>query len=83
MPPDFQECLQGGGSIDPTVWRSVTGDVISDLEDPGRFPPQCGPPAVKYAVEEGRDGQADLSAAGRSNVVSGATVGRDVCTLPQ
>ena len=47
VPLYFWKFLQGGGSIDPTVWRGVLSGVPSDWEDPGRIPPQGGPSAGK------------------------------------
>ena len=59
-PPDFQEILQGGGASDPPVRRRVMGDVSSDWEDPGRFPPQGGLPAGKDADKEEHDGAGEF-----------------------
>ena len=66
-PPDFREILQGGGISNTPVWRRVVGDVTLYWEDPGRFPPQGGPPAGKYSSEEDRGGHVDLSATGCGN----------------
>ena len=57
------------------------GDVPSDLEDLGRFPPQGGPPSGKDAAKEVCDGQADLSAAGCGNEGSRYGGGGDVSPL--
>ena len=56
-PPDFGKFLQCGASSNATVRSGVLGDVPSDREDPGRVPPQGGPPAGKMqAKRTGRVG---------------------------
>ena len=51
-PPDFQEILQVDGTSDTTDHRIIMGDVTSDWEDPGWFPPQGGLTDVKDSYEE-------------------------------
>ena len=51
--------------------RGVVGDLTSDQEYPGPFPPQGGPPAGKYSAKEDWDGHVDLSATGHDNERSG------------
>ena len=81
-PRELQGILQGGGTSNNTVQRRVLGDVPLDWEDPGRFPPQIGPPDGKYESKEVRDVQVDLSTAGRGNTVSGSVGGGDVSPKP-
>ena len=82
IPPNFQELLQGGGTSNPLVWCRVMSDVPSDWMDPGRFPPQGGPPAGKDVSKEGHDRQVYLSAARRGNKGSGSGGVRDVHPPP-
>ena len=49
-----------------------------DWEDPGRFPKQGGPPDVKYATEDVRGRQVNLSADECANEGSGYGGGGDV-----
>ena len=71
-PSELWEILQGSGTSDTPVRCRVVGDVTSDWEDTGSFPPQGGPPDGKYAAEEDRGGQADLSDTVRGNEGSGS-----------
>ena len=59
IPPDIWELLQGGGTGNPPVQSRDMGNVIQDLEDHGRFQPQCGPPDGKYVAEEVHNNQTD------------------------
>ena len=42
-PPHFREFFKGSGTSKTPVHSIIMGDITSDLDEPGWFPPQGGP----------------------------------------
>ena len=53
-PPHFREFFKGSGTSKTPVHSIIMGDITSDLDEPGWFPPQGGPLVDKDAAEKDR-----------------------------